>query len=164
MRFIAFSLLIFALTAVLGGCTTGPASERGFFSGIGAAASGQDERQASALEAEASSREARAQQLAVRAQQADRDAQASSAQVRAAEQRLAALNSDLQRQRNRLNALKANTSGASAAEVNRLQTELNDLDRDQRSARAGGISPAALKTLEDRAQALNSALAKLGAV
>jgi chromosome segregation ATPase len=164
MRQVGLALSFLALATALGGCQTGPASERGFFSGIGAAVSGEDERQAQTLEAEASAREARAQQLAVRAQQADRDAQTSSAQVRAAEQRLAALNADLQRQRNRLNALKASASGASSSEVNRLQTELNELDRDQRSARGGGISPAALRTLEDRARALNNALTKLGAV
>lgn len=162
MRIVRISLGVLPLVVALAGCASqGPASERGFFGGIGAAVSGADERQASAMENEAAVREARLRDMAARASQAESDARSSSADVQAAEQRLAALRADIRRQRDRLSALRS--AGKSASEADRIQAGLDQLDRDQRAAAAGGVSPAALRSLEDRTRSLNQALARLGA-
>ena len=157
------SLLLLALFGLAGCASQGPATERGFFGGVNAAITGDDERQARALENEAADREARVRAMAARADQADRDARSSTAQVQAAEQRLAALQASIQRQRYQVNALR--NSGRSMAEADRISTGLDQLERDRAAAagRGGSIDPAALQQLEDRARALNQSLARLGA-
>lgn len=163
------ALALVVVSALLMGCqtTTQPASQRGFFSGLGAAVTGADERQARGLEQQAASEEAKAQRMAQRAAEADRQARTSGAQVRTAEQRLATLQADVENQRKRLAALKAGRrSGVDIAEADRIQLELDELDRAQRQAAAqvSSITPGTLQSLENRARQIDSALAKLGSV
>jgi len=162
------ALVLVVVSAMLIGCqTTQPASQRGFFGGLGAAVTGADERQARTLEQQAASEEAKAQRMAQRAAEADRQARASGAQVRTAEQRLAALQADIESQRKRLAALKSGRrSGVDVAEADRIQLELEELDRAQRRAAAqvNSITPGTLQSLENRARQIGSALAKLGSV
>ena len=162
---------IAALSAIVlgaAGCTTTdttPANQRGFFSGIGAAVTGADEKRASTLEATAAQAEARNRQLSARVDAANQQAAITSGQVRAAEQRLANIQAEVRRQRERLNALQTGGT-APAAEVGQLKSELDAIDAERRSAAASSsaISPAKLQNLEDRAKAVNVALARLGAV
>lgn len=152
---------------LLAACQTGPANQRGLFSGIGAAVSGNDVRQARALETQADDQEAKAQQMARRAAAADQEARTTSAQVRSAEQRLASVRADVARQKSQLAALKARQApGATSAEAARIQAELDKLESDQRAAAAqtNGITPAMLQELERRARAVDAALNKLGSV
>lgn len=152
---------------LLAACQTGPANQRGFFSGIGAAVSGDDVRQARALETQADDQEAKAQQMARRAAAADQEARTTSAQVRSAEQRLASVRADVARQKSQLAQLMARQApGTTSAEADRIQTELNKLESDQRAAAAqmNGLTPAMLQELERRAGAVGAALNKLGSV
>jgi chromosome segregation ATPase len=152
---------------LLAACQTGPANQRGLFTGIAAAVSGDDVKQAQALERQADDQEAKAQRMAQRAREADADAQRTSAQVRSAEQRLATVRADVARQKSQLAALKARQApGASSAEADRIQAELNQLESAQRAAAAqmNGLTPAMLQELEKRARAVDAALNKLGSV
>jgi len=144
-----------------------PASQRGFFGGIGAAVTGSDERRAAGLEQSAADAERKKQQLEARLGAANADAARTQAQVRAAEQRLAAVRSDLQRQKERLAALRARSqSGPSAEEASRLQRELDAVDRERRAAQeaSNAVTPATLRNLEERTHAIGLALDRLGAV
>ncbi len=144
-----------------------PASQRGFFGGIGAAVSGSDERRAAGLEQSATDAERKKQQLEARLGAANADAARTQVQVQAAEQRLAAVRSDLQRQKERLAALRAGSpSGSSAEEAARLQKELDALERERRAAQdaSTAVTTATLRNLEERTRAIGVALDRLGAV
>jgi hypothetical protein len=158
------------LAGPLSGCAdsnTAPASQRGFFGGMGAMVSGSDERRAAGMESDAAAAEARSRQLAARADAAQRDAAITSGQVRASERRLANIRGDVQRQRERLAAARANaTSPPVAAEAARIQNEIDAIEREQRSAAASvsTLSPATLQRLEDRTRDVSRALDRLGTI
>lgn len=157
----------FLLLLALSGCAgagAGPASERGFFSGIGAAVSGEDERGAARLEGAAALREREAQLAAENANRRRAEAEQSTAEVRAAQRRLATLQRTLRDQRATLERLRA-TRGQSA-ETTRLEGELDALDRDRRAAaaRAGGPSAEEVGRIERRAGELDAALRRFGSI
>ena len=155
---------------VLSGCATAsntPASERGFFGGMGAMVTGADEKRASTLEQNAATAEQRKRQLEARLQAANTDVARTNEQVQAAERRLAAIRNDIQRQRERLAALRGSTpAGPSADEAARLQRELDAVDRERRAAQeaSGAATPETLRSLENRTRAIGLALDRLGAV
>jgi chromosome segregation ATPase len=163
-RSIGVVLASLVLTGCVAASENTPASQRGFFGGLGAAASGNDERRAQRMEAEASASEQRARQLEARANQAETQAAVTSGQVRAAEQRLASIQGEVQRQRQRLAAVQR--AGKSPEEAGRLNAELEAIDAERRAAAAstGGVSNATLQGLENRTRRVNEALNRLGAV
>ena len=155
-RWLALPLLL--LTAAC--ATEGPASQRGFFGGIGAMATGADERNASNMEATAALAERNAQTAAARESVASRQAAETSYQVREAQRRLTALQQRLREQRATLARLTAERGAPGAAEAARLQTEANALEQERRAAaqRVGGPSPEAVQRVEERARSLDAAL------
>ena len=166
-RVTALSAGVVLVAIALSGCASTeatPANQRGFFGGLGAAVTGSDQRRAARLDGDATVAEGRAEQLSARTVSAEREVAVTSGQVRAAEQRLAGIQGEVQRQRERLAALQR--SGAPAAEATRISNELEAIDAERRSAAASTntVSNATLKGLEDRAKAVNLALARLGAV
>jgi chromosome segregation ATPase len=159
-------LLALGLLLVLAACdTNAPANQRGFFGGLGAMATGNDERRAQSLENSAAQAEASTALLRQRANVAAGQAAITSGQVQAAEQRLAALDRTLRDQRVRLNQMRAqaNASPTSAAEANRLDQEAERIQRDARAAasQVGGATPAQTQQLEQRSRALQSAMDQL---
>jgi DNA repair exonuclease SbcCD ATPase subunit len=150
------------------GAGPGPASERGFFTGIGAAVSGEDVRGAQRLESSAALQERAAQMAAERNAAAQAEAARSTAAVRASEQRLARLQRDLAQQRATLDRLRAELAQnpAATAEGARLQSELDALERDRRAAaaRAGGPSADQVQSIERRAGELDAALQRFGRI
>lgn len=159
---------VLAGALVVGGCTTtdtAPATQRGFFGGLGAAVSGADERRAATLEADAANAEQRNRQLSARVASANQQGAITSGQVRAAEQRLANIQNEMLRQRQRLAALRSANS-VPPGEATQLNSEIDAIDAERRAAAASAssVSPAKLQSLEDRTKAVNATLAKLGAV
>jgi hypothetical protein len=161
----------FLLLLALAGCAgagSGPATQRGFFSGIGAAISGEDERGAARLEGAAALKEREAEQARERADAAGKAAAQSSAEVAAARRRLANLQRTLRDQRATLDRLRAERgqSAAGSAEGARLQGELDALERDRRAAaaRAGGPSAEEVQRIEQRAGELDAALRRFGSI
>ncbi len=156
------------LLAGCAGAGAGPASERGFFTGIGAAISGEDERGAQRLENAAALQERAAQMAAERNNAAQAEAARSAAAVRASEARLARLQRDLAQQRATLEQLRAERAQnpAATAEAARLQAELEALERDRRAAaaRAGGPSADQVQSIERRAGELDAALQRFGRI
>jgi DNA repair exonuclease SbcCD ATPase subunit len=156
------------LLAGCAGAGAGPASERGFFTGIGAAVSGEDVRGAQNLENSAALQERAAQMAAERNTAAQAEAARSTAAVRASEQRLARLQRDLAQQRTTLDRLRAERAQnpAATAEAARLQSELDALERDRRAAaaRAGGPSADQVQSIERRAGELDAALQRFGRI
>lgn len=145
---------------LLAGCASNrPAAERGFFGGIGAAITGEDERQARAREAEASSAEARALQARAAAVEAERRQAASAAAVRDAERRLAALDAEIARMRRDLARARAARPGDPQGAA--LQDRLETLDR-ERAAAARRPDPATAQRLEQQGRALDRALEAYG--
>jgi hypothetical protein len=142
-----------------------PASQRGFFGGLGAMGSGSDERRAQTLENSAVQAESSANQLRQRANVAAGQAALSSGQVQAAEARLAALDRTLQDQRARLNRMRAQASASpsATAEAGRLDQEAAQIQRDARAAanQVGGPSAAQTQQLEQRTRALQSSMDQL---
>jgi hypothetical protein len=159
----ALALLLLAGCA---GAGAGPASERGFFSGIGAWASGEDERGAQRLENAAALEERSAQIAAQNAARAQGEAQRTTAEVQAAQRRLAGLQRTLANQRATLTRLRAERGESGAAEGARLQSELDGLERERRAAaaRAGGPSAQDLQQIERRATDLDAALRRFGSI
>jgi hypothetical protein len=143
------------------GAGAGPASERGFFTGIGAAVSGEDVRGAQNLENAAALQERAAQMAAERDTAAQAEAARNTAAVRALEQGLA-------QQRTTLDRLRAERAQnpAATAEGARLQSELDTLERDRRAAaaRAGGPSAEQVQSIERRAGELDAALQRFGRI
>lgn len=162
----ATQLLCLSILAGCAGAGAGPASQRGFFSGIGAAASGEDERGAARLEHAASLEERSAALAAERSAGAKAAAARSGAEVQAAQRRLAALQQRLRGQRATLERLRSLRGEAGAGEVARLQSQMDALERDQRdlAQRAGGPSPEAVQRVEQRAGELDVALRRFGAI
>ncbi|MCA3324679.1 MAG: hypothetical protein INF75_12105 [Roseomonas sp.] len=156
------------LLAGCAGAGAGPASERGFFTGIGAAVSGEDVRGAERLENAAALQERAAQMAAERNTAAQAEAARSGAAVRASEARLARLQADLAQQRATLERLRAERAQnpTTAAEAARLQSELDALERDRRAAaaRAGGPSADQVQSIERRAGELDAALQRFGRI
>lgn len=149
---------------LLAGCE-GPARERGFFSGIGAAVTGDDTANVRRLEDIAASSERNAdiaRQRNVGAQQA---ARSSSADLRDAQAQLEGLRQTLRRQRETLAQLRArrsNQNPAAEAEGERLQAEMVALER-QASVR-DNASRASLRQMEQRAAELDAALRRYGSI
>ncbi|MCA3366959.1 MAG: hypothetical protein INF79_15235 [Roseomonas sp.] len=156
------------LLAGCAGAGAGPASERGFFTGIGAAVSGEDVRGAERLENAAALQERAAQMAAELNTAAQAEAARSGAAVRASEARLARLQADLAQQRATLERLRAERAQnpTTAAEAARLQSELDALERDRRAAaaRAGGPSADQVQSIERRAGELDAALQRFGRI
>jgi hypothetical protein len=156
-----FRLLPALPLLLLAACNTeGPASQRGFFGGIGAMASGADERGAAQMEATAAMAERGAQLAAAREATARQQAAQSSAEVEASQRRLNALQQRLRDQRATLARLRAERGAPGAAEAARLQAEADALEQERRTAarRIGGPSPEAVQRVEDRARNLDAAL------
>jgi hypothetical protein len=156
---------------ILAGCAgagAGPASERGFFTGLGAAVSGEDVRGAQRLESSAALQERAAQMAAERNAAAQAEAARTGAAVRAAEARLAAQQRSLAAQRATLERLRAERAQnpAAAAEGARLQSALEAQERDIRAAaaRAGGPSADQVQRIERRAGELDAALQRFGRI
>ncbi len=154
---------------ILAGCAgagAGPASERGFFTGIGAAVSGEDVRGAQQLESSAALQERAAQMAAERNAAAQAEAARTGAAVRNAEARLAAQQRSLAEQRATLERLRAERAQnpTAAAEGARLQSELNAQEREIRAAaaRSGGPSADQVQRIERRAGELDAALQRFG--
>jgi hypothetical protein len=165
------SFRVIAPLLLLAGCAgagAGPASERGFFTGIGAAVSGEDVRGAERLENAAALQERAAQMAAERNNAAQAEAARSGAAVRTSEARLARLQADLVQQRATLERLRAERAQnpTAAAEGARLQSELDALERDRRAAaaRAGGPSADQVQSIERRAGELDAALQRFGRI
>lgn len=142
-----------------------PASQRGFFGGIGAMASGADQRNAQALENAASQSEASLGALQDRANRAAAQASMTSGQVQAAEARLATLDRNLSVQRDRLARLRART-GLTAIQANdaaRLDEATARLQAETRAAaqRVGGPSAAQAQDLERRSADLQRQMDQL---
>ena len=156
------------LLAGCAGAGAGPASERGFFTGIGAAVSGEDVRGAQRLESSAALQERAAQMAAERNAAAQAEAARTGAAVRAAEARLAAQQRSLAAQRATLERLRAERAQnpAAAAEGARLQSALEAQERDIRAAaaRAGGPSADQVQRIERRAGELDAALQRFGRI
>jgi small-conductance mechanosensitive channel len=123
-------------------------------------ATGNDERGAARLESTAGAQESAAQAAARREVSARQAANASSAEVAAAQRRLAALQDRLRGQRATLARLRAEGSQSAerTAELARLQTQLDALDRAAR--RTGSTTAEELRRIEigsgDLGAALNS--------
>lgn len=161
--------LAFGLLLLLGGCAQGVnARDRGFFGGLGAMITGEDERHLQRLQQRAAAREAEARMAERRRQLAEAEAARSTAELRAAEQRLAALQAELARQRAEIASLRAGTqSGSSrAATADRLAAEAEALERERRAAagRAGGADAGALQRLEERSRRLDEDIRRFGAI
>jgi hypothetical protein len=156
------------LLAGCAGAGAGPASERGCFTGMGAAGSGEDVLGAHTLESAAALQERAALMAAERNTAAQAEAARSGAAVRASEQRLARLQRDLAAQRATLERLRAERAQnpAAAAEGARLQSELDALERDRRAAaaRAGGPSADQVQSIERRATEMDAALQRFGRI
>lgn len=154
------------LSGCAGSSCDGPASSRGFFCGVAAMTTGADERNAARLENTAATQESAAGTAGLRASRAQTEANRTSAEVQAAQRRLEALRQNLRTQRAALERLRAEQgqSGPRAAEVARLQAQLDSLEREQRAAaqRAGGASPAAMQRLEKGADDFNAAMRSFG--
>jgi hypothetical protein len=165
------SLRAIAPLLLLAGCAgagAGPASERGFFTGIGAAVSGEDVRGAQQLESAAALQERAALMAAERNAAAQAEAARTGAAVRNAEARLAAQQRSLAAQRATLEKLRAERAQtpAAAAEGARLQSELEAQERDIRAAaaRSGGPSADQVQRIERRAGELDAALQRFGRI
>lgn len=163
---VAAPVLLLSLLAGCAGAGAGPASQRGFFSGIGAAVSGEDERGASRLEGAAALEERSAMLAGQRSADARAETSRSEAEVRAARRRLAALQEKLRDQRATLDRLRTSRGQAGAAEAARLGSEMDALERDRRAMvqRAGGPSPEAVQRVEQRASELDAALRRFGEI
>ena len=150
-----------AAALLLGACVTeGPASERGFFSGIAAAVSGQDEANARRLEQDATRREREVleQRLAT---QAALDRQAASERDLASMQaRWQAMERQLGEQRAALARLRAQRGAQAGPEAQRLQSEIDRVDRDraQVQRRPGGPSETETREMQQRVDQITQAL------
>ena len=148
--------------ALLAGCAEGQnADQRGFFGGIGAAASGADIRNVQRLEGAAQQGEMEARLAQRRQEDAVRTASASGRQVTAAEQRLAVLQRDLARQRATIATLRREVQAGTprADALGRLERELGNLEQERRRA-----TPQDLPGLEQRSRALNEDVRRFGAI
>jgi TolA-binding protein len=135
----------------------GPARERGFFGGLSAAISGEDERRARALEAEAGRAEAEALQARARAMEAERQRDLSAAQVGEAERRLAHLRTRISGMREELARLQAERRGRDQGQGAALGQRLETLER-ERQAAAAAPDPATAAQLERQAAEIARAL------
>lgn len=129
---------------------------------------GADERNAARLENTAATQESAAGAAGLRADRAQAEASRTGADVQAAQRRLDALRRTLQSQRETLERLRAEQgrSGTRGAELARMQTALEGLEREQQAAarRAGSVSPAALRRMERDAGDLSAALRSSGSI
>lgn len=153
--------LALALWLLLAGCATaeGPAEQRGFFGGLGAAVTGADERRAQAIEAQATAEQNRALAARADALAAERRRTQSAAELAEANRRLAALDRDIARLRGELDGIRAQRGAGGAAEGARLQGELDALDR----ARQAPSGPRDVQALEARRARIEDALRRYGA-
>jgi len=154
--------LALAASLALQGCADpGPASERGFFGGMGAMMTGGDERQAAKLENTAASEQRRALEARAEAQAAAARQQQSERDLAAAKARLDAIDADIARQRQVLARLRAQRGEAGRAEAERLRRESDELARAR--ARAGSQPSAEeLQSLERLSRALDESLRRYG--
>jgi hypothetical protein len=130
--------------------------------------SGEDVRGAQRLENSAALQERAAQMAAERNTAAQAEVARSGAAVRASEQRLARLQRDLGAQRATLERLRAERAQdpAAAAEVARLQSEWDALERDRRAAaaRVGGPSAEQLERIERGVADFEASLQRFGRI
>lgn len=154
------AILLPALLA-LGACAAaeGPAEQRGFFGGLGAAVSGADERRAQTIEAQATAEQNRALAARADALAAERRRTQSAADLQAANRRLAALDRDIARLRGELETLRARRGPEGAAEGARLGQELDALDR----ARQAPTAPRDAAALDASRARIEDALRRYGA-
>lgn len=150
------AILAAALLAAACG-PAGPARERGFFGGLSAAVSGEDERRAQALEAEAGRAEAQALQARARAIEAERQREVSAAQVRDAERRLAALQTRIGGMRQELARLQAERAARDGGQGAALGQRIETLERERQTA-AAAPDPATAARLERQAAEIARAL------
>jgi chromosome segregation ATPase len=163
----AHGIAALSMALLLLGCAEpGPARERGFFGGLGAMISGQDQSHAQRLEGQATAEERRALEQRQRLGRAQAGQRQSAEELRAAEARLAALDGQLERQRAELARLRAERGAAGAAEGDRLAREAEAIRRARDSAgtRPGGPTAADAADLEQRARALEEAIRRYGAI
>lgn len=153
MRRAALALLLLAAACA----PAGPARERGFFGGLSAAVSGEDERQARALETQAGRAEADALRARAAAIDAERRREASAAQLRDAERRLAALETRIAGMQRDLAALQAERAARDGGQGEALNRRLETLERERREA-AAAPDPATAQRLERQAQDIGRAL------
>ncbi|UPY38945.1 hypothetical protein [Sediminicoccus sp. KRV36] len=141
------------------------ADQRGFFTGIGAAVTGADMRNVQRLEATAQQSELEARLAQRRQESAAETASLSSRQVSAAEQRLAAVQRDIARNRATMARLRRELQAGTprATEANRLEQELNALERERRAA-AARVSTEEIQRVEERSRALNDEVRRFGAM
>jgi hypothetical protein len=146
-----------AALLLLGACASAnaPASERGFFGGLGAATTGADEQRARGMEAQATA--AQNQALAARA-----DALASQRRADASRQQLAAQQRANTRQDAEIASLRAQLADVrgrmTAEEQARVGREIDALQRDRASP-----DPAAQARADQRRQSIEDALRRAGA-
>jgi hypothetical protein len=148
------------LPLLLGACAqNAPAGERGFFGGLGAAISGEDERQAQAAETRAQTAETRALEARAAAVQAEQRQAASASAVRDAERRLATLDRQIAAMRQDLAAARARRPNDPQGAA--LSGRIEQLDRD-RAAAARAPDPTTAQRLERQGQELARALEAYG--
>ncbi len=146
---------------LLSACASdGPASERGFFTGLGAAVSGQDEANAQRLEQDATrrQRELLEQRLATNAAQERQ--RTSEATLRELQGRWQALEAQLNQQRAQLARLIAQRGARAGPEGQRLQGEIEAADRQRAQAQQqpGGPSERELREIQERVDRLGESL------
>jgi len=155
------------LALLLAGCAIEGqnADQRGFFTGIGAAVTGADTRNVQRLEATAQQSELETRLAQRREESAAEAAVLSSRQVSAAEQRLAAVQRDIARNRATITALRRELQAGTprAMEASRLEQALSALDQERRAASARA-SPEDVQRLEQRSRILNEDVRRFGAI
>jgi hypothetical protein len=148
------------LLPLLAACAqNAPAGERGFFGGLGAAISGEDERQARVVESRAQTAETRALEARAAAVQAEQRQAATASAVRDAERRLATLERQIAAMRQDLATARARRPNDPQGAA--LSGRIEQLDRD-RAAAARAPDPATAQRLERQGQELGRALEAYG--
>lgn len=154
MRVVA-RLLMLPLLAGACASANAPASERGFFGGLGAAVTGADEQRARTIEAQATA--AQNQALAARANTlaAQRRADASRQQLATQQRANRQQDAEITRLRGQLADAQARMPAAESA---RIAGEIDALQRDRANP-----DPAAQARAEARRQSIEDALRRAGA-
>lgn len=168
MRRSACKVVPVGMIVLLGACADAntPAAQRGFFGGLGAALTGQDEAQSRAREQQAATAEQRLRQNQAQLAAAQSDRARTQQQVTDARARLDGLERQLDDQRARLAGLdKATLSPAAQAEASRLTRESQALDEERRRLQGGAtVNRADVERLERSSRAFGTALDRLQAL
>jgi hypothetical protein len=147
-----------AVLLLLGGCASAnaPASERGFFGGLGAAVTGADEQRARGMEAQATAAQNRALEQRSSTLAAQRRADASRQQLAAQQRANTAQEAEIARLRSQLADVQGQMAPDEAA---RIRREIDAAERDGRAA----ATPQQQQQAEARRQAIADALRRAGA-